>query len=1452
MAAAPTDPHVRTRARRLCHLRTLRLLGGVLLLAAAGHGQQAPAPEPAGAGRFHGWDALRDPDFVFDPDERPALGFSVRSTPNGRADLDEAETALAAGDLATAARLLQDAVWLHADSVVQVEADDEQRDQPPRGSGGTRLAPGTGRWAGVGEVALYELLARVPPAARAGLCAPADRRALDEAVAWRDLPRLHELAARLEGLPEGAQAAAAAARLLAERGSRDAARAAADRARLTAPDAALDELAARLAPPPEPPSAEIELPRTLTPLWSEPLLVATLGRPRNPFVTLRDSDEAPVAPVVPVLQDGIAYVADSLSVDAWDVLSGRHLWHHEGPLEAIETQRAWDRFFRFDSYLDGWRQRAVSPWQVAQPTLSDGRLVAVVQAAEPRRELNDFEGIPINYPLPERRLVCLDAADGQRLWSQERPELGTEDFVNRYSVAGAPVVADGAVYTAGYILEGSINAYLAAFDLEDGSLLWRTYVCSGQQDLTMFNRPFMEHTPSPPLLHDGALYACTNLGVTASVDAFSGRVRWVTGYEFMARRASRSPDHDSRRDVRWVNRAPQIAGGSLIVMPLDAQQLLALDPSTGRTRWTMDVVRSDPRTLRFDALALPDGDLAVADDTRIEIVDPATGQSRSSAPLPDDERAYGPLALAGNQVLLPAENALAVLDLRAGPTLRMLPWDDSLKARQDGRHLPLRRRVVAGPRTLLVTDGWDLHAIVDVEALLADALAHVGEGAEARLRAGELLMADGRLAEATAQLDLALADPAAPAALRPELVEARLAVALAVARSSGTRADWLQLLACAARLGQPFAHADEALAALDAQGAQEDVVAALARLATRDPARRMALAGRSGDGALPVGLLAALAEPALESPEHAVERLQGLIESWPDEPWAGSTVRAFAAGRITALLAAHGRAPYARWDARAAAALERAGDELSLQAIEERYPNALAVEKLRLRRFDAWLAEGRAQDVLAALSKPPLGGYGAETTALRARAADAQGEPALAAVLRGAAPEPPPPLPALPGPDARPSAPIPVANIGRIVFPAVTGRFAPEFARCVLGSVDGAGKLFLLDTATGGIRWQLDLPSRLTSASLGYVQLLAAGDRLLAQVYAPGGSSPDASFDQIYAWSLQDTKLLWKVQAPGTAKETVLADGLLLRLDARSDDEGALSYHLMGYGTGTGCTALQLDVPPCNEAHLLLAGGRPVLHTIGGVTRDGVPFDVRLWTVDAAGGRLLGGEPLRGAGPKLLMALDDAPVVLCTIKGEVDGESSLLGWDAGQQRELWRAPAPASFIARQSLYPAGDGRVLLEAGATTGDASAPLRLVPLDARVGPLPPTAYPEPLKAVAGQDRGRVPRLVLGRSDDAARLVVADARTSEHLYDLKLPAPTGPGLRVVHGRDGFALVQDAAGPGTTATLRVIDGATGQERYSGVIEVPRLQKRIEVALGEGALVMASGGTLQVLRSPDP
>jgi hypothetical protein len=106
------------------------------------------------------------------------------------------------------------------------------------------------------------------------------------------------------------------------------------------------------------------------------------------------------------------------------------------------------------------------------------------------------------------------------------------------------------------------------------------------------------------------------------------------------------------------------------------------------------VVRSDPRTPRFDARVARrqhrggrrhahrdhrSGQRPVAQQRRRPATSAPTGRSRWLQP-----------------VLLPAENGLAVLT-RAGPSLRMLPWDDELKARQDGHHLPLRRRVVAGP-----------------------------------------------------------------------------------------------------------------------------------------------------------------------------------------------------------------------------------------------------------------------------------------------------------------------------------------------------------------------------------------------------------------------------------------------------------------------------------------------------------------------------------------------------------------------------------------------------------------------------------------------------------------------------------------------------------------------------------------------------------------------------------
>lgn len=1402
-----------------CVARTVLV---ALLLAPLAAAQDAP---PAASARFAGWDALRDPTFTFDPDERPAYGFSVRSTPAARAALDDAEAAMAAGDVEAAARLWQDAAWLHGDAVVQVGA-------------------AFGRWVGVGEWALYQLLTRVPAEVRARLCAASDRSALREAVAWRDLPRLRALAARLEGLPEGAQAAAAAARLLAERGAADAALAAADRARLGGADEGLARLVERreaLTLVPDTP-----LPDVLDPLWSAPLVVATFG-PRNPFQHAAGTSEAPIAPVVPLLDGGRAYVADSLSVSAFDVLTGRRAWHHEGPLEAVETRREGEAWFDFGIYLDSWRPRAVSPFQVAQPSLCDGRLVAPVQAAQPRRELNEFERIPINWPLPERRLLCLDARDGAELWRQERPARGAGDFVNRFSVAGAPVLADGAAYAAGYILEGALNAYLAAFDLSDGELLWRTYLGSGQQDLTMFNRPFQEHTPSPPLLHDGALYACTNLGLVASVDAASGRVRWLAGYEFTERRASRSPDRDVRREIDWVNRAPQLAGGNLLVMPLDGQELLALDPATGRTRWTLgdlsplDATRSDTRVLRRDALVTPDGRLVVGADCGLEVLDAASGRADFVLVLPGGDLAAGPLALAGARVLQPARTGLVVADLQERQA-RLLPWAGELAAAESSRRHPLRRRVVAGPLGLAVTDGWSVHAVVDVDALLDDALAHAAEGPAQRLAAGELLLAAHLHAQAAEQLERLLADAGAPAPLREAAAAERLLVALAVARSSGAAADWLSLLDTAQRLGRPFEHAEAALDALDALGEASAADAALRRLAAHDAGRRLALRARGGRDALPAGLLAALADPPGETPAAAVARHQALIETWPDEPWRGRSVREHAAARLSELLAEHGRAAYARWDALAQAELARAGDAEMLAGIERRFPNALAVGEARRRRLAAWLDDGRADDVLHELGRSPLGGYGEGERSLRQLAARALGEAGFAALLDGvSADAAEPPLPSLPGAGAQVST-LALSTRSRVTFPHVGGRLAEGLRHLSLAAISGAGELLMLDTRQGAVAWRRQLPNGLSSVSSGYVDLFADQERLLLLTFAGTTSSTD----RLWALSARDGALQWSVPLPGETRGAVTCGGLLLRLAVVEGPDGLRRWHLGGWGTCSGTRALELDVPDCEEARLLGVGAEAVLFTAGTLARDGATQDARLWRVDAAGAVLAGGEPLPADSPRPLAALDEPATILLSSRGAAGGPE-LLAWDVASTAPAWSAPVPVALLSSTTTYAAGEGRATLFSAVREEDGSSATLLVPVDARLGPLPPTRTGGSHGVLSGQGAGRAPRLVLAAEGQPGRLLVADGRTTERLYELAVPG-SGYGPRVLHGRDAFALLQESGASGGATTLRVIAADTGSERYSVALDTPRGTGRADWTVAEGALVLAWGGTVHVIR----
>ncbi len=72
------------------------------------------------------------------------------------------------------------------------------------------------------------------------------------------------------------------------------------------------------------------------------------------------------------------------------------------------------------------------------------------------------------------RLIALDAASGKQLWSAETvPEGG------RYTITGAPRVANGMVFIGNGGAEFGVRGYVSAYNIETGALAWRFYTVPG-------------------------------------------------------------------------------------------------------------------------------------------------------------------------------------------------------------------------------------------------------------------------------------------------------------------------------------------------------------------------------------------------------------------------------------------------------------------------------------------------------------------------------------------------------------------------------------------------------------------------------------------------------------------------------------------------------------------------------------------------------------------------------------------------------------------------------------------------------------------------------------------------------------------------------------------------------------------------------------------------------------
>ncbi len=189
--------------------------------------------------------------------------------------------------------------------------------------------------------------------------------------------------------------------------------------------------------------------------------------------------------------------------------------------------------------------------------------------------------------LPTQDLHAFDAATGKLLWRAKDASAGKEPSIRpEESFPALPCAAGDSVYAPVVAFKGLFSVSVACLAAADGTPRWRTFLCSGQQEMNYFGRPVREAVPSAPALAGGRLFVSTNLGAVAALDPRTGDPLWLFQYDQVPQKNQETRMFDIEpRLSGWKAVPPVCLGRTLLVAPTDSPYLYALDAATGRMLW---------------------------------------------------------------------------------------------------------------------------------------------------------------------------------------------------------------------------------------------------------------------------------------------------------------------------------------------------------------------------------------------------------------------------------------------------------------------------------------------------------------------------------------------------------------------------------------------------------------------------------------------------------------------------------------------------------------------------------------------------------------------------------------------------------------------------------------------------------------------------------------------------
>ncbi len=284
-------------------------------------------------------------------------------------------------------------------------------------------------------------------------------------------------------------------------------------------------------------------------------------------------------------------------------------------------------------------------------------------------------------------LFALDRSDGRMLWSSlQLPEL--TDIM----IAGDPAVSRGVLVALAWRPRESLPLFFAVgLSAETGELLWLNHLYSGSSLVAYENQFFFDRplANAAPVMADGVAYLCTGAGVIAAVDIVDGTTCWATSYPRL--KAVNSAKWASRMTTSRPAGIVAVFEDTVLFAPVDSHVLLAVDRSSGKTRYCREM-------LDLKAIAAADAERAyLVEGTTIRAIRPVDGQTAWERPLPVSGLVGLP-TLGPRGLMCPSWEALYVLDAATGAVRKQKSW-----SREDacGYLCDLGDRLVGGSRTSL-------------------------------------------------------------------------------------------------------------------------------------------------------------------------------------------------------------------------------------------------------------------------------------------------------------------------------------------------------------------------------------------------------------------------------------------------------------------------------------------------------------------------------------------------------------------------------------------------------------------------------------------------------------------------------------------------------------------------------------------------------------------------------